>query len=104
MHSDLSYDPSPTPAELLQRQQELEQLLAGARAAAEQRSVELAMINSIQQGLASQMDMQAIYELVGDKIREIFGIDTTYIISFDPSAQTVFSRYYMDRGTRRPAQ
>ena len=38
----------------------------------EQRAAELAIINSVQQGLASKLDMQAIYDLVGDKIREIF--------------------------------
>ena len=38
----------------------------------QQRNAELGIINSVQAGLASQLDMQAIYELVGDKIREIF--------------------------------
>ncbi len=30
------------------------------------------MINSVQEGLARELDIQAIYELVGEKIREIF--------------------------------
>ena len=38
----------------------------------EQRAAELQIINSVQEGLASKLDMQAIYDLVGDKIREIF--------------------------------
>ena len=38
----------------------------------EERAAELAIINSVQEGLASKLDMQAIYDLVGDKIREIF--------------------------------
>jgi len=38
----------------------------------EQRNAELAIINSVQEGLASKLDIDAIYELVGDKIREIF--------------------------------
>jgi sigma-B regulation protein RsbU (phosphoserine phosphatase) len=37
-----------------------------------QREAELSLINSIQVGLASKLGMQEIYELVGDKIREIF--------------------------------
>ena len=37
-----------------------------------QRAAELAIINSVQEGLASKLDMQGIYDLVGDKIREIF--------------------------------
>ncbi len=37
----------------------------------QQRTAELEIINSVQQGLAAQLDMQAIYDLVGDKIRDI---------------------------------
>ena len=38
----------------------------------EQRNAELAVINSIQQGMAAQLDFQAIVDLVGDKLREVF--------------------------------
>src|SRR5213076_1172554 len=38
----------------------------------EQRAAELAIINSVQQGLAAELDFQAIIDLVGDKIAEIF--------------------------------
>ena len=38
----------------------------------EQRAAELAVINSIQQGLAAELDFQAIVDLVGDKLREVF--------------------------------
>ena len=38
----------------------------------EQRNAELAVINSIQQGMAGQLDFQAIVDLVGDKLREVF--------------------------------
>ena len=38
----------------------------------DQRAAELAIINGVQQGLASQLDTQAMYDLVGDKIQEIF--------------------------------
>src|SRR4030095_6391091 len=36
-----------------------------------QREAELQIINSIQQGLAAELDFQAIINLVGDKLREI---------------------------------
>ena len=48
----------------------------------EQRAAELAIINSVQQGLGSKLDMQAIYDLVGDKVREIFNADTAYIATY----------------------
>src|SRR5207247_6274856 len=38
----------------------------------EQRAAELAIINSIQQALASELDFQSIVDLVGDKLREVF--------------------------------
>ena len=38
----------------------------------EQRSSELAVINSIQQGMAAELDFQAIVDLVGDKLRDLF--------------------------------
>ena len=39
---------------------------------AERHGAELAIINGIQQGLAAELDMQAMYDLVGDEIQEIF--------------------------------
>ncbi len=44
----------------------------------QQRENELAIINSVQQALAAQLDMQGIYDAVGDKIREIFGRAATW--------------------------
>ena len=38
----------------------------------DERAAELAIINGVQRGLAERLDMQAMYELVGDKIQEIF--------------------------------
>ena len=38
----------------------------------ERRSSELAVINSIQQGMAAELNFQAIVDLVGDKLRELF--------------------------------
>src|SRR5436190_14407929 len=67
----------------------------------EQRAAELAIVNSVQEGLASRLDIDAIYQLVGDKIREIFRADTTYIALRDFDEGTVFAPYYIDRG-RQP--
>jgi transcriptional regulator with GAF, ATPase, and Fis domain len=44
-----------------------------------QQNTELEVINRVQKGLASSLDIQSIYTLVGDKIREIFMADTTFI-------------------------
>src|SRR5688572_31819173 len=49
----------------------------------EQRAAELAIINSVQEGLASELTMQAVYELVGDKIQEIFDAQVVTITTLD---------------------
>jgi GAF domain-containing protein/CheY-like chemotaxis protein/tetratricopeptide (TPR) repeat protein len=72
--------------------------------AEQERVAELAIINSVQEGLADKLDLQEIYNLVGDKIREIFHADTTYILSHDRKKKTVYSHYYMDRDQPVPPQ
>jgi len=66
--------------------------------AEQERVAELAIINSVQEGLASKLDMQAIYDLVGDKVREIFKADTTYIGLYYPEKEVVISQYYVESG------
>ncbi len=66
----------------------------------EQRAAELAIINSVQQGLASQLDMQAIYDLVGDKIREIFDAEVVNISTFDTSNELTRHWYLNEKGQR----
>jgi signal transduction histidine kinase len=66
----------------------------------EQRNVELAIINSVQQGLASKLDMQAIYDLVGDKIRDLLNAQSVWIITFDPATRTRRVRYSFENGQR----
>ena len=48
--------------------------LSRARAIEEtrQRNAELALINSVQEALAGELELQAIYDVVGDKIQEVF--------------------------------
>ena len=57
-----------------------------ARERAEQRASELAVINSIQQGMAAQVSFQGIVELVGDRLREVFDTGNVLIIWWDEAA------------------
>ncbi len=66
----------------------------------EQRAQELAIINSVQQGLASKLDMQAIFELVGDEIRDMFDAQTMLISSFDHDKQLSQVPYVFEEGNR----
>ena len=54
----------------------------------EQRAAELAIINSVQAGLAAELDIQGIYDLVGDKIREIFDPGGCGYPHYDPQTQS----------------
>ena len=52
-----------------------------------ERAAELAIINSVQQGLAEKLDMQSMYDLVGDKIHEIFDAQSVDIGLYDFDAR-----------------
>jgi GAF domain-containing protein len=66
----------------------------------EQRAAELAIINSVQEGLASKLDMQAIYDLVGEKLSEVMHSQDIDIRLYDPASNQVFFPYLKDNGKR----
>src|SRR6185312_9363888 len=68
--------------------------------AEQQRAAELAVINSIQQGMASKLDFQAIVDLVGDKLREVFGTGDIGIAWWDEKANLVHHLYAYEHGVR----
>ncbi|MBL8326535.1 MAG: GAF domain-containing protein, partial [Rubrivivax sp.] len=49
----------------------------------EARNAELAVINSLQKGLAGQLELQAVIDLVGDKLREVFNAQDVGIFLYD---------------------
>ncbi len=68
----------------------------------EQRNAELAIINSVQEGLVAKMDIQGIYDLVGDKIRDIFDAQVVDIGLYDPNENRIHFPYTIERGVRFP--
>jgi serine phosphatase RsbU (regulator of sigma subunit) len=64
------------------------------------REAELAIINSIQQGLSSHLEVQAIYDLVGDKICDIFNAQVVMISTYDALTGTIEHRYAIEQGKR----
>ncbi len=68
----------------------------------DERAAELALINSVQEGLAQNLDMQAMYDLVGDRIQEIFDAQVVDIGIFDVEAGLVRYPYTIERGVRFP--
>ncbi len=61
-------------------------------------AAELALINSVQEGLSSRLEMQAIYDLVGDKLRETFNAQVVMISQYDPQTNQIFHHYAIERG------
>lgn len=64
----------------------------------EQRAVELALINSVQEGLSAKYEMQAIYDLVGDKLRDTFNAQVVMISQYDSQTNKIFHHYAIERG------
>jgi GAF domain-containing protein/CheY-like chemotaxis protein len=65
-----------------------------------QRNSELAIINSIQQGLAAELDFQSIVDLVGDKLREVFEAPNLSIGWFDQEKDLILTLYSYEHGQR----
>ncbi|MGE5107046.1 MAG: GAF domain-containing protein, partial [Sphingobacteriales bacterium] len=66
----------------------------------EQRTAELSVINSVQEGLARELDIQGIYELVGEKMREIFNAQVIDIVTYDKTTNLIEDRYTYEKGDR----
>ncbi|MES2099664.1 MAG: GAF domain-containing protein [Pseudomonadota bacterium] len=77
-----------------QRVTELEALLA-------QRNAELAVINSIQQGVSAELNFQAIVNLVGDTLREVFDTGDILISWRDEAAGLRRMLYSFEHGVRQ---
>jgi transcriptional regulator with GAF, ATPase, and Fis domain len=70
----------------------------------EQRAAELAVINSVQQGLAAELNFHAIIDLVGDKIAEIFDSGDMSIALYERQSNVVTIPYYLEHSERFPVE
>ncbi len=66
-----------------------------------QRVGELATVNSVGQALSSQLDPDALIELVGEQVRQTFGADIAYVALHDEAAGRIEFAYYYESGERR---
>ena len=74
--------------------------LQASQAQAERRASELSVINSLQQGMAAELDFQAVIDLVGDKLREVFHSGDVMIALWDEASGTAHAKYAFQRGAR----
>ena len=66
----------------------------------ERRSSELAVINSIQQGMAAELNFQAIVDLVGDKLRALFNTGDIAFRWRDEKTDLVHQLFVYEHGQR----
>ena len=78
--------------------------LSRARAIEEtrQRNAELALINSVQEAIAGELELQAIYDAVGERIREVFDAQVVDIAIYDAASGLLRFPYTIERGERFP--
>src|SRR5581483_4156729 len=66
----------------------------------QQRNAELALINSAQAAIAGELDPQAIYDVVGDKIQEVFDAQAVDVSVYDETTGLVHFPYLIENGVR----
>ena len=76
----------------------LERTVAERTAALAQRAGELAVINSIQQGMAGSLDFQGIVDLVGDRLRKVMNSQDICIWWYDRDTLTARALYEIEHG------
>ncbi len=69
-----------------------------------QRNAELALINGVQEAIAGELDPQAIYAAVGDRIRDVFDAQVVSIATLDEATGLVHYPYLIERGDRLQAE
>src|SRR4029077_15605276 len=64
------------------------------------RAAELTLINEIGSALAKQLDFQAIVDLVGERVGQIFDVRSVQISFYDEAGGTIAFPYATDEGIR----
>ena len=85
---------------LEQKVAERTEALNASNAKLGQRANELAIINSIQQGMAAELDFKAIVNLVGDKLREVFATPDLGIVWYEEETNLLHYLYIYEHGER----
>src|SRR5262249_29215762 len=65
-----------------------------------QRNAELALINAVQEAIAGELDAGAIYDAVGDRIRDAFDAQVVSMATLEEASGLVHYPYLTERGQR----
>src|SRR5204862_414420 len=69
-----------------------------------QRNAELALINSVQEAIAGELEPQAIYDAVGDRIHDVFDAQVVSIATLDEVNELIHYPYLLEREERLQAE
>ena len=83
-----------------ERSRELEKTVEERTHEIQQRVEELAVINSVQEGLVAQTDVQAIFDFVGDRIWEMYDAQAVIIIAYHHEREKQITHYLKEKGQR----
>src|SRR6185437_4770775 len=83
---------------LKEQHAELEKTVEERTSQLSQRVAELAVINSVQEAMVREMDMQGIYNLVGDRVQKLFKAQVVIIASFDLDNKMEHFNYAFEKG------
>src|SRR5262249_55407110 len=86
--------------QLHEKHKQLEKVVTERTKELSHRVEELAVINSVQDGLVREMDMQGIYNLIGEKLREIFKAQVIDIATYDSTTKLMTDHYSFEKGDR----
>ncbi|MCB0776723.1 MAG: response regulator [Chitinophagaceae bacterium] len=84
--------------QLQKKHKELEKIVEARTGELKQKADELAVINNVQEGLVKEMDIKAIYHLVGNKICELFDTQTVLIRTFDHDSDMEHWQFAIEKG------
>src|SRR5215470_20228618 len=78
--------------------EQLERTVVQLSSKLDQRTQEFFVISAVQEALAKKMDMQSIYNLVGNRIRDTFNAQAVIIATFDHENATEHFGYACEKG------
>ncbi|MBW6465887.1 MAG: response regulator [Brevefilum sp.] len=71
--------------------------LTAANLAIEQSNHELAILNSVSESLSKSLDLRALTRIIGDKLIDIFEVDSGLIMLLDPQSNLIHISYEYDK-------
>ena len=67
---------------------------------AQRRVTELDALNRISQAVTSELDLESLLSVIGEQVRQIFGVQNVYVALYDRANQKISLPYFVNDGKR----